>query len=204
MDHTRKGREPGMKETVTYVTQSKFFTPAFNAAIFDGPIRIYFAQHQESQALKLYFNLQERYGDVRRNARAAFREKGCNIFVMLYPTEETFDHSFGDDAKLGSGAGAEAGPILGTGLVGVASGAGAAVGTEAATGMSPGAAADAGVGTGAGGRADAVVAGVGPIPIIAKDRLGADYVLGVRGPLEDEVFETLCQEMDGIVRTAEG
>lgn len=156
------GNEP-RTEQVTYVTQSKFFTPAFNAAIFDGPIRIYFAQHQESQALKLYFNLQERYGDVRRNAREAFKEKGCNIFVMLYPNEETFDDSFGDDEGsntssvsekgLGLGAGAEAGPLS---------------------------------------------------AVIATDRLGTDYVLGVRGPLEDEIFETLCLEMDEIVRSPGG
>ncbi|MES2962793.1 MAG: hypothetical protein V4760_02810 [Bdellovibrionota bacterium] len=88
-----------MNETVTYVTQSRFFTPAFNAAIFDGPIRIYFAQYQEAQALKLYFNLQERYGEVRKQARGIFKERGRNIFVMLYPTDETFEMSFGPEPK---------------------------------------------------------------------------------------------------------
>lgn len=85
-----------MTETVTYVTQSRFYSPAFNAAIFDGPIRIYFAQYQEAQALKLYFNLQERFGEVRRQARGIFKDRGQNIFVMLYPTEETFQLSFGE------------------------------------------------------------------------------------------------------------
>jgi hypothetical protein len=89
---------PAMKEAVTYVTQSKYFSPAFNAAIFDGPIRIYFAQYQEAQALKLYFNLQERFGDVRRAARGFFKERGRNIFVMLYPSQETFDLSFSGDS----------------------------------------------------------------------------------------------------------
>ena len=101
---------------VRYVTQSKFFSPAFNAAIFDGPIRIYFAQYQEAQALKLYHNLQERFGDVRKHARGIFKERGRNIFVMLYPTDEVFDLAFGDDEapgteSLGKGAGAEAGPL---------------------------------------------------------------------------------------------
>ncbi|MES2855712.1 MAG: hypothetical protein V4692_07610 [Bdellovibrionota bacterium] len=105
-------------ETVTYVTQSRFFSPAFNAAIFDGPIRIYFAQYQEAQALKLYFNLQERFGDIRKHARGIFRQKGRNIFVMLYPTQETFELSFGDEPvrsapiKMPMGAGAEAGPYV--------------------------------------------------------------------------------------------
>lgn len=86
----------------TYVTQSKYYSPAFNAAIFDGPIRIYFAQHQEAQALKLYFNLQERFEEVRRQARSLFRERGRNIFVMLYPTEEMFDLSFGAGDETGT------------------------------------------------------------------------------------------------------
>ncbi len=97
-----------MRENVTYVTQSRYFTPAFNAAIFDGPIRIYFAQYQESQALKIYFNLQERFAQVRREARGIFKDRGRNIFVMLYPTEETFDLSFTPE-PLALGAGAEAG-----------------------------------------------------------------------------------------------
>lgn len=126
-----------MKETITYVTQSRFFSPVFNGAIFDGPIRIYFAQYQEAQALKLYFNLQERFGEVHRHARDLFKGRGRNIFVMLYPTEETFDLSF---EKV-------------------------------------------------------------PLATIARDRLGSDFVVGVRGPLEEETFEKLFQEMDQIVRS---
>jgi hypothetical protein len=76
------------------VTQSRYFSPAFNAAIFDGPIRIYFAQYQESQALKLYFNLQNRFGDVRKQARGIFKNRSQNIFVMLYPSAEVFNLSF--------------------------------------------------------------------------------------------------------------
>jgi hypothetical protein len=147
-----------MKETVTYVTQSRFFTPAFNAAIFDGPIRIYFAQYQEAQALKLYFNLQERFGEVRKQARGIFKERGRNIFVMLYPTEETFEMSFGSSAGpegigLGKGLGAEAGP--------------------------------------------------GARPVIVHERLGSDFVVGVCGPMEDQTFDSLCLQMDGIVRSTE-
>jgi hypothetical protein len=107
------------KSGVRYVTQSKFFSSAFNAAIFDGPIRIYFAQYQEAQALKLYHNLQERFGDVRKHARGIFKERGRNIFVMLYPNDEIFDVAFADNTEaavglgnedLAMGAGAEAGP----------------------------------------------------------------------------------------------
>jgi hypothetical protein len=89
-----------MKEPITYVTQSRFFTPAFNAAIFDGPIRIYFAQHQEAQALKLYFNFKERFGEVRKQARGIFKERGRNIFVMLYPCRESFQLSFSSQTEI--------------------------------------------------------------------------------------------------------
>ena len=164
-------------QPVTYVTQSKFFTPLFNAAIFDGPIRIYFAQHQESQAMKLYFNLQERYSDLRKQARDVFRERGANIFVMLYPDTPTFEKSFAvdfDDVRadqiavaIGSGSGAEAG----------------------AKRLAPSACAQTAV-----GRA--------PMQTIASDRMGSDYVLGVRGPIEDETFESLCQKMETIIRVA--
>ena len=83
-----------MNENATLVTQSKYFSPVFNAAIFDGPIRIYFAQHQESQALKVYFNLQERYKDLRENSRYNLQRRGGNIFIMLYPSVETFNLCF--------------------------------------------------------------------------------------------------------------
>jgi hypothetical protein len=136
-----------MNEAVTYVTQSKYFSPAFNAAIFDGPIRIYFAQYQEAQALKLYFNLQERFGETRRAARGFFKERGRNIFVMLYPTDETFELSF--DQSNASGAGAVAGHP------------------------------------------------------IARESFGSDVVLGVCGPLDEVLYESLANKMDEIVLAGE-
>lgn len=142
-----------MRETISYVTQSKFFSPAFNAAIFDGPIRIYFAQYQEAQALKVYFNLQQRFNDVRRQARGIFKNRDRNIFVMLYPTEETFDLSFGPVEPRAMGAGAEAGVSL--------------------------------------------------QGYILSEQVGEDYVVGVRGPMEDHTLEQLYSEMDQIVRAAE-
>jgi hypothetical protein len=147
-------------EPVTYVTQSRFFSPVFNAAIFDGPIRIYFAQFQESQALKLYYNLQERFADVRKNARGLFKERGQNIFVMMYPNEETFDLSFTEDRPTDpkpTGAGAEAGGVIGANVV-------TGLGTQ-----------------------------------IVRAKLGHDFVVGVRGPIDDEDLENLCREMDQIV-----
>jgi hypothetical protein len=147
-------------EPVQFVTQSRFFSPVFNAAIFDGPIRIYFAQFQEAQALKLYYNLQERFAEVRKQARGLFKERGQNIFVMMYPNEDTFDLSFNEDRDTDpnpTGTGAEAGNVM---------------------------AAQQGLGT-----------------QIVRARLGRDYVVGVRGPIDDSELENLCREMDQIVRT---
>ena len=163
-------------QPVTYVTQSRFFTPLFNAAIFDGPIRIYFAQAQESLAMKLYFNLQERYGDLRQAAREIFRERGSNVFVMLYPDATTFEKSFGFDfdelaevspkKNLGQGMGAE-------------------------TGAKPAPSASSQVATGQ------------AIPqTILTDRMGSDYVVGVRGPILDISFDALCEQIEKIIPRA--
>jgi hypothetical protein len=151
---------------VMYVTQSKFFSPAFNAAIFDGPIRIYFAQYQEAQALKIYFNLQARFQDLRKNASGIFKDRKSNIFVMLYPTEETFDLSFsGSTSTALEGDSAADGEIP----------------TERTQG------------------AGAVLAGA-PMQRISCDRLGVDYVVGVRGPFPDEQFPELYEELDQLVK----
>lgn len=87
-----------MRQQISFLTQSRFYSPAFNAAIFDGPVRIYFAQYQEAQALKVYFNVQQRLKDINGSsntrAREAFRRMGVNIFIMLYPNLETFQISF--------------------------------------------------------------------------------------------------------------
>ncbi len=145
-----------MKEAVTYVTQSKYFSPAFNAAIFDGPIRIYFAQYQESQALKLYFHLQERFQTLRKNARSIFRDRTRNIFVMLYPTVEMFDDTFGG---------------LHGELVAKSS-------VEAS-------------------------AGAWSAKNFVRASMGDDFVIGVRGPMDDSEYEDLDAEMDAILRSVE-
>ena len=83
-----------MRQPVSFLTQSRFYSPAFNAAIFDGPIRIYFAQYQEAVALKIYFELQENLKELYHEARDTFKKNGAHIFLMLYPTVETFGLSF--------------------------------------------------------------------------------------------------------------
>ncbi|OFZ14864.1 MAG: hypothetical protein A2Z20_04550 [Bdellovibrionales bacterium RBG_16_40_8] len=88
-----------MRQQISFLTQSRFYSPAFNAAIFDGPIRIYFAQYQEAQALKVYFIIQEQMKDVYSQVRDTFRRTDVNIFIMLYPSDEAYKMSFADLAQ---------------------------------------------------------------------------------------------------------
>lgn len=83
-----------MVQSVSHLTQSKYYSPAFNAAVFDGPVRIYFAQHQEALALKVYFRLQQHLKETYSMARQNFKNAGRTIFLMLYPTSESFAASF--------------------------------------------------------------------------------------------------------------
>jgi hypothetical protein len=83
-----------MKSSYSTLMQSKFFNPAFNSAIFDGPIRIYFAQFHEALALKIYFMIQQKLSHEVSRAKEVSRATGANILVMVYPTEESFLMSF--------------------------------------------------------------------------------------------------------------
>ena len=83
-----------MKATYSGLMQSKFFNPAFNSAIFDGPIRIYFSQFHEALALKLYFQLQNRFPDLVARAKETHKQSGKNMLVMLYPSKDSFALSF--------------------------------------------------------------------------------------------------------------
>ncbi len=74
-----------------YITQSPFYSPAFNGAIFDGPLRLYFSQSQEALALKFYFELRSKTQDLNDLWP---RSGGPSLYVMIYPTEETFDLCF--------------------------------------------------------------------------------------------------------------
>jgi len=79
-----------MKSTYSALMQSRFFNPAFNSAIFDGPVRIYFSQIHESLALKIYFSLQQKA----QNELALAKGSGRSVLVMLYPNHESFQMSF--------------------------------------------------------------------------------------------------------------
>jgi hypothetical protein len=88
--------------TTSYSTlmQSKFFNPAFDSAIFDGPIRIYFSHAQEPAALKLYFQIQQKLTQSLDALKSIDVHTG-NLIVLIYPTKESYlqvnDQDFVED-----------------------------------------------------------------------------------------------------------
>lgn len=83
-----------MRNSFSALTQSKFFTPSFNSAIFDGPMRIYFSQFHESYALKVYFKVQDQLQAELQMAKDYSKKSGLNVLVLIYPSQENFEYSF--------------------------------------------------------------------------------------------------------------
>lgn len=79
-----------MRSSYTTLMQSKYFNPAFNSAIFDGPLRIYFAQFHEALALKIYFLIQQKLNSEIVKAKELSKATGANILVLVYPTADSF------------------------------------------------------------------------------------------------------------------
>ncbi len=88
-----------MAQSAIQLTHSKYYSSSFNAAVFDGPVRIYFAQHQEPLALKVYHRLQEHLKQLYTNYRRELKEQGRTVFLMLYPTPECCSGLFSESTE---------------------------------------------------------------------------------------------------------
>ena len=80
-----------------YITKTKYFSSEFNTAIFSDPIRIYFSNEQESQALELYFRLQSRKNQWEQFLRQRGKDNYC--YIMLYPDQDQFADRFSEKDK---------------------------------------------------------------------------------------------------------
>ncbi len=80
-----------------YITKTKYFSPEFNTAIFSDPIRIYFTNDQESQALELYFRLQKRKNQWEQFLRKRGKDNYC--YIMLYRDALQFEDCFSEREK---------------------------------------------------------------------------------------------------------
>lgn len=83
-----------MKPGFSAITTSKFYHPAFNSAIFDGPIRIYFVQFHETYALKIYFSLQDHFKEALNHYKDIAKQSERTVLIMIYPTEDSFQKAF--------------------------------------------------------------------------------------------------------------
>lgn len=83
-----------MQPGFSAITSSKYYHPAFNSAIFDGPIRIYFVQFHETYALKIYFALQEQFKESLTHYKDFAKQNAQTLLIMIYPTEDGFKKAF--------------------------------------------------------------------------------------------------------------
>ena len=81
-----------MNDSVLTLTQSKYYSPALNTAIFDGPFRIYFAQNDEEVALKVYCLVQQKLGSLYERVKNNSNPEQ-NIFIVLHPEDDIFNHA---------------------------------------------------------------------------------------------------------------
>lgn len=83
-----------MKSSYSQLMQTQYFHPAFNSAIYDGPLRLYFAQFHESLALKIYFLAQQKLQSVWAEAKDITRKTGSTVLILIYPSNDFFDQTF--------------------------------------------------------------------------------------------------------------
>ena len=81
-----------------FVTESRFFSQEFNSAIIDGPLRIYFADRQESEALHVYFEVQQALLVIGKKL-SSFPNHHPHLYLMMYPTRQSFINVFNWEEK---------------------------------------------------------------------------------------------------------
>ena len=74
-----------MAATYSAFMTTRFYSPVFNTALFDGPLRIYFSQSYESSALKIYHMLQTQYQDLWNQLKAWSQQTHEHVFLLIYP-----------------------------------------------------------------------------------------------------------------------
>ena len=74
-----------MAATYSSFMTTRFYSPVFNTALFDGPFRIYFSQAYESSALKVYHLLQTEYQDLWNQVKEWSLDSKEHVFLLMYP-----------------------------------------------------------------------------------------------------------------------
>ena len=73
---------------------TRFYSPVFNTALFDGPFRIYFSQSYESAALKIYHLLQTNHAELWIKYKRWADQTKKHAFIVIYPTEKDVKIAF--------------------------------------------------------------------------------------------------------------
>ena len=89
-----------MAATYSSFMTTRYYSPVFNTALFDGPIRIYFSQSYESSALKVYHLLQSEYQDEWNLLKNCSSKSKEHVFLMIYPEKKDLEMVFSEKAKL--------------------------------------------------------------------------------------------------------
>ncbi|MCC2678093.1 MAG: hypothetical protein K0R29_669 [Pseudobdellovibrio sp.] len=74
-----------MAATYSSFMTTRFYSPVFNTALFDGPLRIYFSQTYESAALKIYHILQTEHVEFWNSLKTYNMRSKQHLFLMIYP-----------------------------------------------------------------------------------------------------------------------
>ena len=88
-----------MAATYSSFMTTRFYSPVFNTALFDGPLRIYFSQSYESVALKIYHLLQSQYADTWAHLKNQNSYSKRHLFLMIYPEDRDLQMVFEDKSK---------------------------------------------------------------------------------------------------------
>src|SRR6476646_1637589 len=96
----RLSRLRGMAATYSSFMTTRFYSPVFNTALFDGPFRIYFSQAYESAALKFYHLLQSERQALWNEAKAWSLKNKEHVFLLIYPDQKSVNLVFTDSESV--------------------------------------------------------------------------------------------------------
>ncbi len=82
---------------------TKYYSPVFNTALFDGPFRIYFSQAYEGTALKIYHLLQVQHLSVWEHFKKWSEKSKLHVFILIYPTGDDVALAFEADSTVEKG-----------------------------------------------------------------------------------------------------
>ena len=86
-----------MAATYSSFMTTRFYSPVFNTALFDGPIRLYFSQSYETVALKIYHLLQTEYTSTWTALKDHTANSKEHLFLIIYPELKDLQVVFTDN-----------------------------------------------------------------------------------------------------------